>query len=206
MLRVSLLTLALAGTMLQSYDPPKLQGGSIKAVQLMTTTAGMVLLDLTVSQRGLVTNTRVVKDVAPFGDLTKESIASWRFEPGRVNRVATDSRILVIGLYRPPMLLFPLPQLPKAPALDEDDAVPFPTEVAVPPYPPNRVGGASVLVEIDVDERGQVVSATTLGPETGFDDAAASTARAWKFRPAREGGTPVRSRVYMIVSFREPVG
>ena len=205
MLRASLLTLALAGTMLQSYEPSKLQGGGIKAVRLMTTTAGMVLVDLTVSERGLVTNTRVVKDVPPYGDLTKESISSWRFDPARLNRVATDSRILVVGLYRPPAVLFAVPETPTAPRPDGDDEIPFPTEIVVPPYPPNRIGSANVLVEVDVDERGSVTSAVTLTAETGFDDAAESTARGWKFRPAMEGRKPVRSRVYMIVSFRQPV-
>ena len=205
MLRASLLTLALAGTMLQSYEPPKLQGGGIKAVRLMTTTAGMVLLDLTVSERGVVTNARVVKDVPPYGDLTKESISSWRFDPARLNRVATDSRILVVGLYRPPAVLFAVPETPKAPRPDGDDEIPFPTEIVVPPYPPNRIGSANVLVEVDVDESGSVTSAVTLTAETGFDDAAESTARGWKFRPAMEGRKPVRSRVYMIVSFRQPV-
>lgn len=206
MLRISLLALALAGTMQQSYEPPKLQGGMIKSQRIMTTTAGMVLLDLTVSERGLVTNTRVIKDVPPYGDLTKASISSWRFEPGRLNRVATDSRILVVGLYRPPSVLFPVPATPTAPPPDSDDEIPFPIEIVVPPYPPNRIGSANVLVEVDVDERGSVTSAVTLTQETGFDDAAESTARGWKFRPAMEGRNPVRSRVYMIVSFRQPGG
>lgn len=48
----------------------------IRSQRIMTTTAGMVLLDLTVSERGMVTNTRVVKNVPPYGDLTKESISS----------------------------------------------------------------------------------------------------------------------------------
>lgn len=205
MLRISLLTLALSGLVVQSYEPPKLQGGMIKAPQLMTTTAGMVLLELTVSDRGAVTSTKIVKDVAPFGELTKKSIASWRFEPARNNRVATDSRVLVIGLYRPPAVLFPMPDVPKAPAPSGDDAFPFPTELVVPPYPPNRIGAATVLVVLDIDERGNVTSASSLGPETGFDDSAVSTARQWKFQPAMEEGTPVHSQAYMIVAFRQPV-
>ena len=44
---------------------------------------------------------------------------------------------------------------------------------------------------VGVDERGSVPSAKTLTPETGFDDAAVSTARGWKFRPAMEGRKPV---------------
>ena len=205
MLRSSLLALAFVSIVAQSYEPPKLQGGSVKGVEIMTASAGAVLLDLTISDRGAVTNTRVVKDVAPFTDLMRDTARSWRFEPARDNRVATDSRVLVIGLYRPPALLFPVPEVPAARPPDADDAIPFPTKVAVPPYPPNRIGDAMVLVEIEVDERGAVASATALSPETGFDDSAVSTARQWHFRPAQESGRPVRSRVYMIVSFRQPL-
>jgi TonB family protein len=204
MLRVFMAAAALVGLAMQSYEPPKLQGGRLEAQKLMTTTAGMVLLDLTVSERGAVTDVRMVKDVPPFGELTKSSIASWRFDPARDNRVATDSRVLVIGLYRPPAMLFPLPDVPSAPAADNDDAVPFPTKLVVPPYPPNRIGSTSVLVVLDIDERGGVTSAQTIGSETGFDDSAVSTARQWEFRPAMEQGRAVASRAYMIVSFRQP--
>ena len=206
MLRVSLLALVLATTQLHRYEPPKLQQGQLEPVQIMTSTAGMVLLDLTVNERGRVTDTRTVQDVPPFGDLTRQSISSWRFEPARLNRVATDSRVLVVGLYRPPMLMFPAPATPKQPPADDDDAIPFPAEIVVPPYPPNRTGSAIVLVRAEVDERGTVTGATTLTPETGFDDAAESTARGWTFRPAMEGRKPVRSSVYFVMAFRQPIG
>jgi len=98
-----------------------------------------------------------------------------------------------------------MPDVPAAPPPHDDDAIPFPTEVVVPPYPPNAVGSENVLVELDVNENGVVASAKVLSPETGFDDSAVSTARQWRFRPAREAGRPVRSRVYMIVSFRQPL-
>jgi len=206
MFRASFFALAFSGMTVQSYEPPRLRGGSVEPVQIMTVAAGAVMLDLTVSERGDITNTRVVNDVAPFTDLTRNSISSWQFEPATDNRVRTDSRVVVIGLYRPPVMLFPRPQFPDPPPPDDDDAIPFPTEVAVPPYPPNRIGSATVLVEVDVDERGTVTAATVLSPETGFDEPATSTAQQWRFRPAQESGRAVRSRVYMIMSFREPQG
>lgn len=192
------------GLTLQSYEPPALQNGTVQPVEILTAAAGMVLAELTVSDRGAVTGTRLIQDVPPFGDLTKKSTASWRFTPARADRVATESRVLVIGLYRPPAMLFPAPAAPRPPAPDDDDSIPFPTNLVVPPYPPNHMGSENVLVQADVDETGAVTSATALTPETGFDDAAVSTAREWTFRPAMKDGRPVPSRVYFIIAFRQP--
>ena len=88
----------------------------MKPVKIGTTTAGMVLLELTGDERGLVRRSRPVHDVAPFTDLVRESAMSWRFDPARENRSRTESRVLVIGLYRPPAVLFALPEPPKASA------------------------------------------------------------------------------------------
>jgi TonB family protein len=200
-----LLVLTAIGLALQSYEPPALQNGTVEPVEIMTAAAGMVLADLTVSERGMVTNTRLIQDVAPFGDLTRKSIASWRFTPARLDRVATESHVLVIGLYRPPAILFPVPEVPRAPAPDDDDSIPFPTNLVVPPYPPNHIGSESVLVQADVDETGRVTAASALTPSTGFDGSAVSTAREWTFRPAMKDGKAVPSRIFMIVSFRQPI-
>ena len=116
----------------------------MKPVKIGTTTAGMVLLELTMDERGLVRRSRPVHDVAPFTDLVRESAMSWRFDPARENHSRTESRVLVIGLYRPPAMLFALPETPKPPPTAGSDNIPFPTEVVVPPYPPNRIGSANV--------------------------------------------------------------
>lgn len=187
----------------QSYDPPRLENGNIQPVKIMTATAGAVMLDLKIDERGGVRSVRTVKDVAPFTDLTRDTVGSWTFEAAKDNRVRTEGRVLVIGLYRPPAMLFPMPEIPEV--ADSDDVIPFPVEFAVPPYPSNRVGAANVLVEAEVDDGGNVTSAVARTPETGFDDAATGTARQWRFRPAMRDGRAVRSRIYMIVSFRQPV-
>ncbi len=189
----------------QSFEPAKLQSGTVKPVKIMTTTAGMVLVELTVDERGMVRSSRPVHDVAPFTELVRETAMSWRFDPARENRSRTESHVLVIGLYRPEAMLFALSEPPKPPPREGSDSIPFPTEVAVPPYPPNRIGSANVLVELDLREDGSVAGARALSPETGFDDSAISTARGWRFRPAKRGRREVPARVYMIVSYRQPL-
>ena len=115
--------------------------------------------------------------------------------------------MLVIGLFRPAALLFPVPELPKAPPGDDEIEIPFPTEIVVPPYSPNNMGSVNVLVEVEVEvgADGSVGSTKTLTPQSGFDDSATSTARAWRFRPAELSDKPVLSRIYMIVSYRQPL-
>ncbi len=205
MLRMFVLTTALAGLQVQSFEPARLQNGVIQPVKFMAAAAGMVLMELTVDERGLVRDSRPIQDVAPFTGLVQDSVKQWRFEPARVNRVKSEARVLVIGLFRPAALLFPVPELPKAPPGDDEIEIPFPTEIVVPPYPPNNIGSVNVLVEVEVGADGSVGSTKTLTPQSGFDVSATSTARAWRFRPAELSDKPVASRIYMIVSYRQPL-
>ena len=205
MVRAVVFLVGVSGFAVQSFEPAKFQSGTVKPVKIGTTTAGMVLLELTMDERGLVRRSRPVHDVAPFTDLVRESAMSWRFDPARENRSMTESRVLVIGLYRPPAMLFALPETPKPPPTAGSDNIPFPTEVVVPPYPPNRIGSANVLVKLELREDGSVAGARALSPESGFDDSAISAARAWRFRPAKRGSRDVPARVCMIVSYRQPI-
>jgi hypothetical protein len=115
MLKSSLIAAAIVGLPMQAFEPARLQNGTLAPVEIMTASAGMVLVELTVDARGQVRDTRAIKDVAPFTGLVRDSVGGWRFNPARVDRVNAESRVLVIGLFRPPAMLFPVPQVPKAP-------------------------------------------------------------------------------------------
>lgn len=69
------------------------------------------------------------------------------------------------------------------------------TERVQPNYPPlakaARVSGA-VLVEVLVDEDGNVISAQALSGHPLLKDEAVSAALEWKFRPTQLGGVPVK--------------
>lgn len=69
MLRMFVLTTAMVGLQVQSFEPARLQNGVIQPVKVMTAAAGMVLMELTVDERGLVRDSRPIQDVAPFTGL-----------------------------------------------------------------------------------------------------------------------------------------
>jgi periplasmic protein TonB len=69
------------------------------------------------------------------------------------------------------------------------------TRKAEPSYPPlakaARVSGA-VVVEVTVDESGNVISARALSGHPLLKDAAVAAARGWKFTPTQLSGVPVK--------------
>jgi TonB family protein len=91
-----------------------------------------------------------------------------------------------------------------SPSQDAESAVPIPTSVEVPPYPPNAFGSVAVLVEATVTESGSVSDARIVGETSGFGDAALSAARSWWFRPGTRSGSPVEAQAYLLFVFRQP--
>jgi protein TonB len=52
-----------------------------------------------------------------------------------------------------------------------------------------------VVVEVTIDERGEVTAAKLLqGIGRGIEDKVIAVVRTWKFRPATEDGMPIASR------------
>lgn len=90
-----------------------------------------------------------------------------------------------------------------------DDEIPSPeSEGLVPPelleyvaadYPPEAFAAgveATVVAELAIDETGQVVAVQIVAPAgQGFDEAAAAAMARFRFRPARNGGVTIPSRV-----------
>ena len=76
------------------------------------------------------------------------------------------------------------------------------------PYPPdalkNRVE-ATVGLELDVDESGNVTAARVVqAAGQGFDEAALAAVKQFKFEPAKQGGAPVRSTIQLAYEFHLP--
>jgi TonB family protein len=157
-----------------------------------------------VDSRGLVTDVTIIEDVAPFTEVVEKSVIRWSFGAAREGNQRVDSHVLVAGLFRPPTLAFARPEIPEALEAEPSEDVPFPTSIAIPPYPANRIGSAYVLVEGKVSESGSVSEARVMTPTSGFDDAALSSLRGWQFRPAKRDGRAAPASVYLVVFFRQP--
>ena len=186
------------------FESARLERGRVESIPYGTAAAGVVVADVSVDENGAVTEVRVIQDVAPFTDVIRQSVKGWTFQPAREDGGAVASRVLVAGLFRPAMLLFPAPATPLAPPADPDSAIPIPRSIAVPPYPPNVMGSATTLVEVTVTEEGTVSDARLLGEAAGFADAALSAARSWTFRHASRRRRNVPAQAYLIFVFRQP--
>ncbi len=198
-------SLFVAVALVAAFEPARLERGSVEGIPYGAAAAGLVLVDVSVDGRGRVTDSRTIQDLAPFTDVVRRSVEGWEFRPSRENGVSTASRVLVAGLFRPAMLLFPAPESPTLPPPSAEADVALPTSIAVPPYPPNAIGSIAALVEVSLTEQGQVSDVRLVGDAPGFADAALSAARSWRFRPATLRGRPHPSRAYLIFVFRQPL-
>lgn len=196
-----LVLLAPAAVAQEAFTPPALRSARIEGAPWSVQSGGIAAFDVTIDERGSVRNAALVQDVAPYGGLLGAALPAWSFEPAKEGGRAVESRALVIGFFRPPMLSVPAPERPRYKETQAPAEIPWPTEVGVPPYPPNVLGDGRVLVEADISAEGAVTATRLVWPGTPFDGAAEQAARAWKFRAASRGGRAVPARVFLLFSF-----
>jgi TonB family protein len=177
---------------------------------------GEVILEVTVGAGGQVTAVTPLRATPPFTELTTAAVRGWRFTPATdiaparpgepASRVAVESRVLVAAVFRPPALSGPtLGELPKDLAT-ASARTPYPLTMVMPPFPPMASASGVVLLEANVDGRGEVTASTVIRSAPPFDGAAQAALSQWKFRPAQAGGAARVTRVYALFGFPVPVG
>lgn len=204
MFKVMLQLLAVAFTISQAFEPARAEQVGMQGSPFNTAAAGVAMSEITVDVRGRVSAVRVLHQLAPFSSVLRNSVRGWTFEPAREGGDEVESQVLVAGLFRPAMLMFPAPDAVPSPEAETSEEIPLPTRFEVPPYPANAVGDAYVVTEVEIGDDGNVRSAEALTPSSGFDDAALSAARQWRFRPAHKAGSPVAVFAYLVFGFRQP--
>lgn len=80
-------------------------------------------------------------------------------------------------------------------------------EEVEPKYPPERYEeglDVKVIVRVDIDDSGNVTRASVFNSGGhGFDEAALTAARRWKFKPALQNGEPAESFAMIYVVFEK---
>jgi hypothetical protein len=180
---------------------PRLLSAGLGVVPLSTQSGGIAAYDVKLDENGSVTGADIVQDVAPYGELLGAALPAWRFEPAREEGRPVASRVLVLGFFRPPALVFAAPENPRYKGAVAPDEIPWPRSVSVPAYPPNAVGGGGVILEADISEEGEVTATRLLTPASPFDGAASDAARQWTFRPASRGNREVAARAFLVFTF-----
>lgn len=196
------------------FEPARFQSGSLVIQSPMTVGGGEVLLELDVDASGAVAEVTTVRSTPPYTDLLRAAVRAWRFAPAREipeeseEWVTVPSKVLVAGVFRPPTTYdAPARGEPSQEVTAPSEDVPFPTKLAMAPYPPKASWhiGQTVLVEVEVDPQGKVTGTKVLRSAQGLDEVSRDTAATWSFRPARRAGTTVPSVAYVVFGFREPV-
>jgi TonB family protein len=185
------------------FTPARLRAGAVPAAPPNVTTWGWVALDVSVDTAGRPQQITRLYGAAPFAELVEQAVAAWSFDPAREDRDAVDSHVLVVVVYRPPVLLNDATAVP--PTVAASRAVPAPLVITPPLYPPQVLGDAVVLLEVTVGPDGLPRERRVVQSGGGFDAAALDAAAAWRFRPAERAGVPVPAAVYLAFAFRQPV-
>lgn len=200
-----------------AWESPRLRAGAVPQPATTAVGGGIALLEVSVSDHGVVTATRPLRATPPFTEMLTNAVRrTWEFEPAldaepaaasqpkRTGR-ALPSSVLAAAMFRPPSFTGPtIGELPVDVARPGDD-IPFPLTTAMPPYPTHARSGGSVLVEVIVDPDGGVSSASIVSSFPPFDEPAAAAARQWRFRPAVVNGTRVAARAYIVFGFPTPI-
>ena len=211
----ALVACALAAVVPQEppYATAQLRQGRPPAIPIDAVAAGEVLVELDVSATGAVTRARPLRTTPPFTDLVLRAVRGWQFVPaselvqgrGRSSRVDVPSSVLVVAVYRAPVLVGPTLGEPPRDVAPPSSAVASPAMMPAPPFPPNAVFGGTVLLEVHVDADGGIEHVNVLRASPPFDAVAVKTVRDWVFRPARPNGMRAPAVVYVVFGFRAPV-
>ena len=85
------------------------------------------------------------------------------------------------------------------------DVRPTPVKTPPPEYPSNlkREGvSGMVAVKADIDETGAVINCSvSKSSNSGFNEAALTAVKTWKFKPAQKDGAPVKISLVIPIKF-----
>ena len=199
--------------------PASLGGGPLPAIPVMAVAGGEVFLEVAVNAEGRVSAVTPFRDTPPFTDALAAAVKAWSFEPAKDAAIppvgqpvdertlrAAPSKVLVVGLFRPPALFAAtLGEPPKNVGVPAED-VPAPAGAArMPDYPVNAMFDGAVLIELQLGVDGAVTRRRLLRSSPAFDGPALIAVDALTFRPPRVRGLAVASVAYVVLAFRQPI-
>lgn len=186
------------------FTPARFQTGKTPEQPPLAAAGGLTTLELNIAASGIVTDAVVLDEADPFSGTLVEATTLWRFSPARMDGAAVTTKVLVVGVFRPPVLMGAGVPKPRSARIPSDD-IPYPVVTATPEYPPNALYQGVAVVEVAISDTGAVLESKMLSPEQGFDRSALDAASRFRFRPAHRDGRPVASFALLFFGFRQPV-
>jgi len=185
---------------------PKLRGGGVPELPVRAVTGGEVLLELSISARGQVTDAAPLRTTPPFTEAMLAAVRGWEFVPPEDDEHRpVESRVLVGGLFRAPALYAsPGDSNPIEVGRPSGD-IPFPLGTVMPVFPPLAHNSGVVLLEALIGATGAVEGVQVIRSAPPFDSAATDAARRWLFRPAYVAPRAEPRYVYLVFGFPVPI-
>ena len=187
----------------KSYEPARFGSGTIPGQPPLASTGALVVVELEIAPSGIVTDSVVIDDGPPYTAAITKAARTWRFRPAREDGAAVFGKALVVGVFRPPVLMGS--DLPKPTHVqDTSEDLPYPTATTTPVYPPTALYEGVAFVEVEIDEGGGVREAVLRTTEEAYDALALEAVEKFRFRPARQNGVAVTSYALVFFGFRQP--
>ena len=202
-----------------SRTPARFRGGPLPQIPIQAVSGAEIAVEATVSADGRVSEIAILRDAAPFSEFLASAVRGWQFDPAvdaatttsgqgqaAVAETRVASKVLVLGLFRPPALFPGTLGTPPTDVGRASDAVPYPTTpLTLPVFPPNALMDDVVVVELAVGPEGNVARMRVVRSAAIFDQPALDAVAGLRFRPARVHGRPAPSFAYVVAAFRQPV-
>lgn len=198
----------------QTYTPPEVTSAGDAYTSYNVVFDGLFILDIGLSDEGDIRRNEALRDPGSMLGAAKNSVQTWKFQPGSEGGKPRASRLTVAFVYRPanyptfgavPPKDF-APVIPGAQSDDgSEDYVPVGVlSFAYPDYPVNSVAWGSVLLQATVDSAGDVKDVNVLHGMVNFNSFAHEALEKWRFRAGTLRGKPVTSKIVIAFIFQPP--
>ncbi len=198
-----------------TYKPAKVASAGDAYIPFQVMIDGFFVFDVLLNEDGTVERIDALRNPGAMPGAAKTSISSWKFRPASKNEEPAPSRMTVSFVYRPPNYGNAAAVAPEAfaPVVPPDQPESFghgdyvPVGVlsfAYPAYPVNSVAWGSVVVQLTVDDSGDVKAVEFFHGMAGFNNLVSDALKKWHFKAATLAGKPITSKTVVAFIFQTP--
>lgn len=149
---------------------------------------------------GSVKSIDILQADPPFEQPVRSAVAGWRF------RDSENGDILVVVDFRTPNLYSTDSAEKNLASAGPTRGLAYPKKIVEPTYPPNSMAEGSVVLHLDLTEKGSVSRVKILQGLGNLTGACVAAARSWQFVPARsKKGIAASSEAYAVCVMRRPI-
>jgi outer membrane biosynthesis protein TonB len=189
------------------FTPPEVTSATDIPYPIQSIADGVVVLDVTLNDKGAITGSTVVRDVPSLTSAAISSIQSWKFTPASRQGKPESSVLRVAVVFRPRAYLAAGPAFTPIHlegGTNQDDKRYVPPDivsVTYPQYPINAAAPGTVVLQVIVGKSSSIQRSKVVRDLPPFTQFALSVVNKWHFRAATLDGKPIASAIVVAFVF-----